>query len=173
MLSAVFTCLRSYNIKQGSLHWNSFVRETYWSIYSYQKIRKVEIHPSSAYRGISFEAIAYFFSNSDISQPRIHFSFVSFLISGFCISLNATRCISIRQLCWNFVLMPFYPGTGWLNPSVHSDSSIGKVGFFIEISLTFFVVYVTCKRHLLIDRESWVSFNILTRNGEAKTSNLF
>lgn len=35
-------CLRSYNIKQGSLHWNSFVRETYWSIYSYQKIRKVE-----------------------------------------------------------------------------------------------------------------------------------
>lgn len=164
------------------------MRETYWSIYSYQKIRKVEssrrllkknckvkedFHPSSAYRGISFEAIADFFSNSDISQPRIHFSFVSFLISGFCISLNATRCISIRQLCWNFVLMPFYPGTGWLNPSVHSDSSIGKVGFFIEISLTFCVVYVTCKRHLLIDRESWVSFNILTRNGEAKTSNLF
>lgn len=152
-------CLRSYNIKQGSLHWNSFVRETYWSIYSYQKIRKVEssrrllkkncktkedFHPSSAYRGISFEAIADFFSNSDISQPRIHFSFVSFLISGFCISLNATRCISIRQLCWNFVLMPFYPGTGWLNPSVHSDSSIGKVGFFYR-NITDFLC---CLRHL-------------------------
>lgn len=39
---AIRACLRSYNIKQGSLHWNSFVRETYRSIYSYQKIRKVE-----------------------------------------------------------------------------------------------------------------------------------